>query len=230
MEYLEISAFNKSCDELINSNYILFDVKLNALIKEVKNDEKITNIVLSCTQNYNFNESFKTFVFHDNSGINFQLPTEDNDIVALVYSLLEKFALNEINLNDFLSQIGGDGDINQEKYYKFINFLLLPFKNSINTIYAKRHVIENEKNHQNNIYTNLRINIRLIVNNIDAYKLKDNDKDEFLMLLNSLFKACEDCNKSLVFSLMIALDYFTKFHKKCRIAYSSLEDCFVKND
>ena len=61
---------------------------------------------------------------------------------------------------------------------------------------------------------------------MDNYKLGLNDKDEFTMLLNSLYLASDKNDKNLVYSLMIALDYFTKYHKKVRKTYLSLEECF----
>ena len=70
--------------------------------------------------------------------------------------------------------------------------------------------------------------IKLILKNLDLYKLNINQKEEFTMLLNSLYLASEKNDKKLVFSLMIGLDYFTKANKKSRNAYLSLEECFEK--
>ena len=61
---------------------------------------------------------------------------------------------------------------------------------------------------------------------MDAYKLSLNEKEEFTMLLNSLYLACEKNDKNLVYSLMIGLDYFAKAHKHVKPAYFSLEECF----
>ena len=64
--------------------------------------------------------------------------------------------------------------------------------------------------------------------NLDNFKLNLNQKEEFSMLLNSLFTASEKNDKKLVFALMIGLDYFTKANKKLRKTYLSLEECFEK--
>ena len=71
--------------------------------------------------------------------------------------------------------------------------------------------------------------IKLIVKNLDSYKLNMNQKEEFTMMLNSLYLASEKNDKKLVFSLMIGLDYFTKCNKKSRHAYLMLEECFERN-
>ena len=64
------------------------------------------------------------------------------------------------------------------------------------------------------------------MDNINGYKLKMNEKDEFTMLLNSLYIAAEKNDKKLVYSLMVAIDYFSRYNRKTRSAYFMLQECF----
>ena len=112
-------------------------------------------------------------------------------------------------------------------FNKFAELLIVPFKNSVNSIYSKRHVIVDAQDYQVNYYNKIKNAIRLIMNNLDNLKLKIDEKEEFTMLLNSLYIASEKNDKKLVFSLTIALDYFSRYHKKTRNSYLTIEECFL---
>ena len=139
-----------------------------------------------------------------------------------------KFTSGSLKFYNFLTQFYGEETANEKAFNEFAKTVIIPFKNAINTIYSKRHILVETNDYQNNIYNKIMSTIKLIVKNLDAYKLNMNQKEEFTMLLNSLYLASEKNDKKLVYSLMIGLDYFTKSNKKSRVAYLSLEECFEK--
>ena len=139
-----------------------------------------------------------------------------------------KFKSGSLDFYQFLTQFYGAENANGKEFSEFAKSVIIPFKNAINSIYSKRHVLVETNDYQNNIYNKIMSTIKLIMKNLDAYKLNMNQKEEFTMLLNSLYLASEKNDKKLVFSLMIGLDYFTKCNKKSRVAYLSLEECFEK--
>ena len=61
---------------------------------------------------------------------------------------------------------------------------------------------------------------------MENLKLGLNEKEEYKLLLNSLYVASDKNDKNLVYSLMIGIDYFTKHNKKVRKTYLALEECF----
>ena len=71
--------------------------------------------------------------------------------------------------------------------------------------------------------------IKLVVKNLDSYKLNMNQKEEFTMLLNSLYLASEKNDKKLVYTLMVGIDYFVKYNKRAKDIYLQLKDCFAQN-
>ncbi|MBE5741415.1 MAG: hypothetical protein E7351_02685 [Clostridiales bacterium] len=224
----ELVPFNKVCDEFMSGKYILVDIKITSILNIIESDEKIKNIVSSCTENFDFNSTFKNQIAKVNDTFTISVPADEKCTIAFVYNLLYRFKGGEIDFYDFLATYYDEND-DSKGVKSFAHDMILPFKNAINNIYSKRHILVETNDYQNNIYNKIKTTIKLIVQNIDNYKLKMNEKEEFTMLLNSLFLASEKNDKKLVYSLMIGLDYFTKCNKKCRVAYLALEECFEKN-
>ncbi len=224
----ELIPFNTACDEFILGKYILADIKIGSILKIISEDEKIKNIITSCIDEYDFNTAFSLASKENENGFSLTIPNNEKEIIAFVYNLLYKFDNKIYDFYDFISKYyKNEGESNGKEFYNFANAIIIPFKQAINDIYSKRHVIVDADDYQTNYYNKIKQCIRLIMKNLDIYKLKMNEKEEFTMLLNSLFIASEKNDKKLVYSLMIALDYFTKINKKSRPAYLSLEDCFT---
>ena len=214
----ELKPFNNACEEFISGKYILADIKIGSILNLIAEDEKLKSIVNSCLQDYDFSSEFKKYAIVSENYANFSIPSSDKEIVAFVYNLLYKFKSNIIDFNKFLTQFFTNDSFSGKEFYDFANVVIIPFKNAINTIYSKRHVLVETSDYQNNIYNKIMSTIKLIIKNLDAYKLNMNQKEEFTMLLNSLFYASEKNDKKLVYSLMIGLDYFTKSNRKSRVA------------
>lgn len=226
----DLINFNTACDEFVNGKYILADVKISSLLNIIAEDEKLRNIVASTLEDYDFKEKLINATKSEGNGYVLILPTDEKEIIAFVYSLFYRFNNKTIDFYDFISQYYKSDDENPGKeFYNFANAIITPFKNAINSIYSKRHVIVESDDYQKNYYNKLITTVKLIVKNIDNYKLKMNEKEEFTMLLNSLYLASQKNDKKLVFSLMIGLDYFTRCNKRTRNAYLSLEECFTTN-
>ena len=226
----DLINFNTACDDFVNGKYILADVKISSLLNIIAEDNKLRNIVASTLENYDFKEKLINATKSEGNGYILILPTDEKEIIAFVYSLFYRFNNKSIDFYDFISQYYKSDDENPGKeFYNFANAIITPFKNAINSIYSKRHVIVEADDYQKNYYNKLITTVKLIVKNIDNYKLKMNEKEEFTMLLNSLYLASQKNDKKLVFSLMVALDYFSRCNKKTRNAYLMLEECFTTN-
>ena len=207
----DLNQFNIACEQLLGGKYILIDIKISALLKIIDENEKLKNIVSNSLNEYDF-----SFAFNNELNINILLPESDKEIVAFVYTFLYKFKNNELNL----------GENANEVITQLITALMPKFQNAMNNLYNKNHQeIETNEFHQN-IYNNIKSTISLVLENLDKYKFNTTNKEEFLMLINSLFQASDKNDKKLVYSLMIGLDYFTQANKKLRTIYLSLEECF----
>lgn len=225
----ELTQFNNACDEFVSGKYILIDLKISSILNIIANDEKLTNIVNSCLQEFPFESLAKKHMINNYETTSFSLPSTEKEIIAFVYNLLYKFSSKNIDFYEFLKTFYNAENAGGKEFGEFATSIIIPFKNAINSIYSKRHVLVETSDYQNNIYNKIMTTIKLIVKNLDGYKLNMNQKEEFTMLLNSLHIASEKNDKKLVFSLMIGLDYFTKCNKKSRHAYLMLEECFERN-
>lgn len=227
----DLVEFNNICEEFIAGKYILADIKIHALLKLIAEQEKIRNIIASCTDRYNFNSEYKKAVSEDEEGnLTLTLPEEEQNQVAFIFSLLYKLDNKSINLYDFLSKFfHEEGAEAGKEFINFSNTIIAPFKNAVNNMYTNRHIVVSSSEYQADYFNKIMSTITLIVNNMDTFRLKVNEKEEFTLLLNALYLASENNNKKLVFALMIGLDYFTKANKRTRNAYLSLEECFSNN-
>lgn len=225
----ELIPFNNACDEFLSGKYILVDIKIASILRIINENEKLKDIVSSALADFNFNLKFKQSVIQNEDTISFIMPTEENEVIAFVFTMLTKFKNNEIDFYDFISKFfNKDTEIGSHEFNTFASMLITPFKNAINKIFAERHIIVSSSDYQENYYNKIKTTVKLIMQNLDNFKLNLNQKEEFSMLLNSLFTASEKNDKKLVFALMIGLDYFTKANKKLRKTYLSLEECFEK--
>lgn len=223
----ELVSFNNACDEFIAGKYILVDIKIGSILSIIDADEKLRSIISDCISDFDFNAKLGEYMVQHNDGYRLLMPTSDEEVVAFVYSLLINFKNNNLDFYQFLAKFyNKDDEVNNKDFTNFASVIMVPFKNAINSLYSKRHVLVASSDYQNNYYNKIKTTTRLIAENIDNFKLKLNEKEEFTMLLNSLYLASEKNDKKLVFSLMIGLDYFTKCNKRARMAYLSLEECF----
>ena len=121
----ELSEFNTACDEFLAGKYILIDIKINALLKIIENDEKIKNIVSSCLENY---------IFNTNLGDRLVLPKSEKEIIAFVYNLLYQFKTGEVDFYDFISSYFSTGETSStEDFIAFASCTLISLSSSSTT-------------------------------------------------------------------------------------------------
>ncbi len=227
MDVIDIKSFNNACDEFLLGKYILAEVKISSLLQTINENEKLKNIVLDSRENFDFNNMLKHCISNSNDKHIITLPNNDKEILAFVYDLLNFFEQKQFSLYDFAHKFFTNDDNPNQEIAEFANKIILPFKNAVNNIYCKTHVIVSTDEYQQNHYNKIMSVVREILTKVDNYKLKMTEKEEFTLLLNSLYQASSKNDKKFVYSLMVGLDYFSKYHKRTRSAYIMLEDCFT---
>ena len=157
----------------------------------------------------------------------FVLPTDEKSIVCIVYNLLYQFSNKDIGFYDFLNEYFANENTSMG-FETFCRSVIIPFEQSINSLYSRRYVLVESEEFQENYYNRIKSTIRKVFEELDTLKLKPIQKDELSTLLNSLYIASENSDKKTVFALMIGLDYFTKYNKHAIEVFESLEACFKK--
>ena len=187
----ELSALNNACDELLAGKYILIDIKIKSILNVIDTDTKLKDIVSSYVSNYNFNDLYNTVMNNSFAAIQ-----DEKQIISFVYNLLYRFSNKDIDFQEFLNTFYPDLDITIQ-IANFVNDIIIPFKQAVGNIFIKRHVIVESNEYQNNYYNKIKTVVNLILSNMDTYKLDINSKDEYTMLLNSLYNASDKSDKSL---------------------------------
>lgn len=222
----DLKRFNEACQDFLAGKYILANLKLKALINTINGSEKLTDIVSSSLDGFDFNTSFRNSV--SQNGL--FLPEGDKNVIAYCFNIIYNLDAGTITFLDFLNKYFGATELTGGEEFKlFANTIIKPFQDAINSRYNEIYVLNESKDYQENIYHKL-INVSKInIDNISNLRLKEIEQEELELLLNGLITASENCDKKLVYALMVGLEYFVKSNKKARAVYLQLKDCFERN-
>ena len=221
---LDLKNFNEACEDFLNGKYILAEPKISSVLKAISVSEKLKNIIAICIENYNFATAFKNAVGENHI---ISLPDDAKGIVAFCFSLLYNIDNKNLNFFDFLGTYYGYNDLDSiESYKSFATSIILPFKEAINNVYERTHVLVDSVDYQSNIYNKIRRIAEMVLKDVDSLKLKDVCKEEFEIVIHAMIDACKRNDRETVYALLVALDYFSMANKKTKIVYEQFKECF----
>lgn len=221
----ELIPLNNACEELISSKYILVDMKINTILSIIEKDNKIREIVSNCCETQDYSNLIKLSCIQTATDSKFILPSDEKSIICLVYNLLYQFSNKEIELYDFINEYYAEENTS-DSFASFCKSVIIPFAQAISSLYERKYVLVNSNEYQDNYYNKIKMTIKSIYEKIDTLGLKLIQKDELCTMLNALYIASENCDKKMVFALMIGIEYYTKANKKVKSIYEQLENCF----
>ncbi len=226
MDNLDLKQFNSACDDFIAGKYILANIKVKALLNTIHSSEKLTNMVSTCLDNFDFNTAFKESVI--TKGL--QLPLEDKNVIAYCFNVLYNLEVGTVTFLDFLNKYFASAETSGgEEFNKFAITIIEPFKQAINREYTRVYDMTSSEDCQNNLYHKLASVAKANIEEIDDIKLKDIEKEELSLLLNAMIDASSKNDKKLIYAIMVGLEYFVKYNKRARHIYLQLKDCFEQN-
>ena len=131
----ELDAFIKSTNELINSKYIIADIKIVGVLKAIANSETLLALFGNCLNGFNYREAkakylVKSPFLSDDKG-EFIIPSSSSELLAFVFNILVDIDAKRINLGDFLNRYFYDNGSAYAGYSAFINTMIKPFANSV---------------------------------------------------------------------------------------------------
>ena len=219
MDNLDLKQFNLSCDDFIAGKYILANIKVKALINSIHSSEKLTDLVSSVLDGFDFNTAFKESV--TSQGL--KLPVGNQNIIAYCFNVLYNLDVGTVTFLDFLSKYFSSEKLSGGEEFKlFADTIIEPFKKAINLEYAKTYEMTASEDYQNNLYHKLSNVAKVNLENIEEIRLKDIEKEELELLLNAMIDASDKNDKKLVYTLMVGLEYFVKYNKRARNIYLQL--------
>ena len=132
---LELDAFLKSTDELINSKYIIADIKIVGVLKAIAGSETLLALFGNCLTGFDYQEAKRKYLvkspyLSDDKG-EFVIPTSSRELLAFVFNVLMDIDAKRINLGDFLNRYFYDNGSAYAGYSSFINTMIKPFANSV---------------------------------------------------------------------------------------------------
>ena len=225
MDNLDLKQFNEACEDFISGKYILANIKIKELINSINSNVKLTDLVSGCIDGFDFNLTFRESV----SSNGLQLPNEDKAIIAYCFNVLYNLDVGTISLLDFLNKYFSSNKMDSEEFRLFANTIINPFKKAINNEYFKTYEMTGSEDYQNNLYHKLANVAEANITCIEDIKLKDIEKEELELLLNSIIEASEKNDKKLIYALMVGMEYFVKANKRAKDIYLQLKDCFTIN-
>lgn len=134
----ELNLFLTKADELIESQYILVDVKIVGLLKAIASSETLIAIFKNCLSDFNVNEAEKKYLvkspyLSDNKG-EFLLPSNSKELLAFVFHILMELDSKNINLSEFISKYFYEDGSTSAGYSAFITKMIKPFRNTVKAL------------------------------------------------------------------------------------------------
>lgn len=134
----ELDLFIARADELIESKYIVADVKIVNLLKSIAQSETLLAIFKNCLSDFDFEAAKKKYLvkseyLSDEKG-EFILPDASRELLAFVFCVLVGIDAKDIELADFIKKyFYADGSCSAG-YQAFVTAMIKPFKNTVKSI------------------------------------------------------------------------------------------------
>ena len=130
-ELSKISQFIACCNDMINGKFILADIKISKILKMIADSEELYGYITECMRDFDFSKELHRAELKNslNNG-SFSAPTDQQKLVALVFSLLVEFDAKRMDFYTFINENFLSKD-RAEVYVKFAKTLLVPFRDII---------------------------------------------------------------------------------------------------
>ena len=130
----ELNAFIVRADEMIDSKYILANVKIVNLLKTIAVSETLIAIFKTCLTDFDYTkakaECFVKSALNDDKG-EFVLPSSSRELLALTFSVLMDVDSGKLDLGDFIGKYFYENGSIYESYDAFLKNLIKPFKATV---------------------------------------------------------------------------------------------------
>ncbi|MCL2234544.1 MAG: hypothetical protein FWC11_02625 [Firmicutes bacterium] len=122
-----ILEFDRACDNLILSKYILADKRISDLLKVVASSKKLYSLIKGVLKGFDFVEEYKLATIRRGQ---FFLPKSRKKLISFVFCLLYYIDTNAIELSDFLKDNFSSSNVNLE-FSNFTSQVILPFRHAV---------------------------------------------------------------------------------------------------
>lgn len=253
VEKQKLKSFFASVDEMISGRFILSDVKVAKVLKNIASSEVLYNLFAKCLINFNYDSEFaRAKVSNKVNGGYFVLPSEEDKVVALVFCMLLEIDNQKLKLQSFVTENFYNSDGYNISYSNFALNVLIPFKNSImnllgvdingesitkdydemqenqttfdDLIEEKEEDVEDETQQRTKILlSNLRVVIYDMISIVNDCRIKQFEKDELTILFKGMIEAIDLENFKLINAFMVAFQNIVGRNKMFRYDLDQLK-------
>ncbi|MBQ8427187.1 MAG: hypothetical protein IJX16_05465 [Clostridia bacterium] len=131
----ELDAFIERADELIDSKYILADIKIVNLLKTIASSDTLLALFKNCLTDFDYSLAQKKYFvksrYLSSDKGEFILPPNSRELLAFIFNVLVDIDAKRIDFATFLNKyFFVDGSFSAG-YDAFITAMIKPFKNSV---------------------------------------------------------------------------------------------------
>ena len=131
----ELNLFLERADELIDSKYILADVKLASFLKSIASSQTLLALFQNCLSDFDYHVAQKKyFVKSQHLSTDkgeFILPPNSRELLAFIFTILVDIDAKRIDFGTLLNKYFFVDGSYSASYDAFINAMIKPFKNTV---------------------------------------------------------------------------------------------------
>lgn len=131
----ELALFLDKADELIDSKYIIADIKIVGLLKAIAASDTLVAIFKNCMTGFDYAAAQKKYLVKskylaEGKG-EFVLPSSSRELLAFIFSVLVDIDAKRIDFAQFINKYFYEDGSCSAGYTAFLNSMIKPFKNSV---------------------------------------------------------------------------------------------------
>ena len=131
----ELNLFLERADEMIESKYILADVKLASFLKAIASSETLLALFQNCLSDFDYYSAQKKYFVKSqhlsSEKAEFILPPNSRELLAFIFTVLVEIDAKRIDFGYFLNRYFFVDGSYSAAYDAFTNAMVKPFKNSV---------------------------------------------------------------------------------------------------
>ncbi|MBO4251072.1 MAG: hypothetical protein J5911_00230 [Clostridia bacterium] len=131
----ELAFFIAKTDELIDSKYIIADIKIVGVLKAIAASDTLVAIFKNCLTGFDYQAAtakylVKSKYLAEGKG-EFVLPSSSRELLAFIFSVLVDIDAKRIDFSQFINKYFYEDGSCSAGYAAFINSMIKPFRNSV---------------------------------------------------------------------------------------------------
>jgi len=130
----ELEIFLERADELIDSKYILADIKIVGLLKAIASSDTLIALFKNCLDGFDYERAQKQYFVksqYSSGKGEFVLPPNSRELLAFIFNVLVDIDAKRIDLGEFVNKYFFEDGSYSSGYSAFITAMVKPFKNSV---------------------------------------------------------------------------------------------------